>query len=98
MGTWGLLKSAYVCKRLNPYLSELPDDTGRFELPITWTVPHPDVGLSLEYFSTQLGHGVETDLLLRCVFKVLEQKRDVVLWLFALYIQHEIVFLILEFL
>lgn len=61
------------------YLSELPDDTWRLSLPVTRAVPHSDVVLPLRYFSTQLRHRVETDLLLRCVFKVLERRRDIVI-------------------
>lgn len=68
-----------VCFCVNLYLSELPDDTWRFALPVTRAVPHSNVVLSLRYFSTQLSHRVETDLLLGCVFKVLEQRRDVVI-------------------
>ena len=60
--------------RTNPYLSELPDDTRWFDLPIARAVPHPDEGLPLGYLSTQLRHRVEADLLLRRVFKVLQQK------------------------
>lgn len=60
------------------YIFELPDDTGRLEVPVARAVPHPDRRLPLEHFSTQLCHRVETDLLLRCVFKVLQQERDMV--------------------
>ncbi len=73
-----LSTGVYLCA--NPYFSKLPHNTGRFGLPITGAVPHPDGGLSVKYFSTQLCHRVETDLLLRCVFKVLEQKRDRVIF------------------
>lgn len=62
-------------------LFELPGDAGRLELPIARTVPHPDGGLTLEHFGAQLRHRVETDLLLGCVFKVLGQKKDPVMWL-----------------
>lgn len=65
--------------RAKPYLSELPDDTRWFDLPVARAVPHPDGGLSFGYLSTQLRHRVETDLLLRCVFKVLQQKGDMVI-------------------
>lgn len=70
-----------LCKYVHPYLSELPDDTWRLVLPVARTVPHPDGRLSVTHFSTQLRHRVETDLFLRCVFKILEQKRDLVMWL-----------------
>lgn len=56
--------------------SEVPGDTGRYELPIFKAVPHIDGGLSLGYFSTQLCHGVEADVPLSCVLKVLEQNKD----------------------
>lgn len=93
-GSLSLLLSVYVCKCVSPYLSELPDNTRGFEFPIIRAVPHPNGGMSLEYLSTQLCHRVETDLLLRCVFKVLEQKRDVVMWVTcSVYIQHECMFL-----
>lgn len=59
-----------------PYLFELPDETGRSDFLITRAVPHSDGGLSFQYFGTQLCHRVETDLLLRCVFKVLERERE----------------------
>lgn len=70
-----------------PYLFELPDETGRSDFLITRAVPHSDGGLSFQYFGTQLCHRVETDLLLRCVFKVLERERDTVIWPFFLHLQ-----------
>lgn len=87
-----LSTEVYLCA--DPYFSKLPHNTGRFGLPITGAVPHPDGRLSVEYFSTQLRHRVETDLLLRCVFKVLEQKRET--GLFSLNIQREYVILCRE--
>lgn len=71
--------------RFRFYLSELPKDIGWPDLPITRAVPHPNGDLPLGHFSTQLGHRVESDLFLRCVFKVLEQKRDVFIWLFSVH-------------
>lgn len=76
---WVRAELSCVCLCVTAYLSELPDDTGGFELHITWAVPHTDGGLSFEYFSAQLRHRVETDLLPWCVFKVLEHKRVAVI-------------------
>lgn len=68
----------YVCVYVStPYLSELPDDSRGPGVLVPRTVPHPNVGLTLGHFSTQLCHWVETDLLLRCVFKVLVQERGI---------------------
>lgn len=54
-----------------PHLSEFPDNTGGLELAVIRTMSHTDEGVSLEDFSTQLSHRVETDLLLGSVFEVL---------------------------
>ena len=66
------------------YLSELPGDAGRLQVPIRRTVPHPDGGLSFGHLGAQLCHRVEADLLLRSVLKVLEKKKDLVMRLSAL--------------
>lgn len=65
---------------LSVYLSELPDYTGRPDFPIMRTVSHPNEGLSLVYFSAQLCHRVKSDLLLGCVFEVLQENGDLVVW------------------
>lgn len=59
-----------------PYLFELPDDSGGSGFYVVRAVFHSDGGLPFGHFGTQLCHRVETDLLPRRVFKVLEERRD----------------------
>lgn len=89
------LGNDWVLVCVNPYRSEVPGDTGRFDLPITGAVPHTDGGLSLSHLSTQLCHRVEADLLPSRVLKVLEQKKDPVMWSFDQII-HVFMFLCIE--
>lgn len=61
-----------------PHVSELPDDKGRLGVSVARAVLHADGSLSLGHLGTKLCRRVETDLLLRCVFKVLVQERSMV--------------------
>lgn len=69
----------HACVRVEAaYISELPYNTGRLGFSVTRAVLHPNGSLAINHLSTQLRHRVETDLLVRCVFKILEQERDVI--------------------